>query len=389
VVILTFADHYLPGYKAGGAIRTLANVVDRLGSEFDFKIVTSDRDFADLEPYTGVHSTNWTRVEKAEVFYLSPDRRSICALRTLIRSTKHQALYLNSFFSFTFATKPLLLRRLGLISAVPVILAPRGELSAGAMALKATKKRIFLILAKMLRLHRGVIWQASSQYEAADIRRKFGNRVQIVVAQDLPPLGRQPEVLDGRRSKQPGHLKLLFLSRISRKKNLHGALRMLGRLKGNVEFSLYGPVEDRRYWLECRELMGSLPPNIRVQYRGAVLHQDVPKIMGEHQFLFLPSLGENFGHVILEALLAGCPVLLSDQTFWRDLEAKGVGWDLPLDASERFEAVLQRMLMMNNEEYQLWSSRARDFAVSTSRDAAALEQNRALFKRAVRRWDPA
>jgi hypothetical protein len=32
--IMTFVGSYLPGYKAGGPIRTLANIVDRLGDEF-------------------------------------------------------------------------------------------------------------------------------------------------------------------------------------------------------------------------------------------------------------------------------------------------------------------------------------------------------------------
>jgi|LSQX01.3.fsa_nt_gb hypothetical protein len=34
-------DHYLPGYKAG-PIRTIANLLERLGDEFE---ITSDRDF--------------------------------------------------------------------------------------------------------------------------------------------------------------------------------------------------------------------------------------------------------------------------------------------------------------------------------------------------------
>ena len=57
--------------------------------------------------------------------------------------------------------------------------------------------------------------------------------------------------------------------------------------------------------------------------------------------LFLPTAGENFGHAIQEALAAGCPVLISDRTRWRDLAPKGVGWDLPLSAPDRFVAVLR------------------------------------------------
>ena len=49
--ILTFIGWYLPGYRGGGPTRTLANMVDRLGDEFEFKIVTSDRDSKDTKSY--------------------------------------------------------------------------------------------------------------------------------------------------------------------------------------------------------------------------------------------------------------------------------------------------------------------------------------------------
>ena len=49
--ILTFVDYYLPGYKAGGPIRTIANMVSQLGGEFEFLIVTRERDFLDTVPY--------------------------------------------------------------------------------------------------------------------------------------------------------------------------------------------------------------------------------------------------------------------------------------------------------------------------------------------------
>jgi len=42
--VLAFTACYLPGYKGGGPIRSVANIVDRLGEEFSFRIFTGDRD---------------------------------------------------------------------------------------------------------------------------------------------------------------------------------------------------------------------------------------------------------------------------------------------------------------------------------------------------------
>jgi len=48
--ILILTDYYLPGYKGGGPMRTLSTMVDRLGDEYRFRVLTRDRDLGDTEP---------------------------------------------------------------------------------------------------------------------------------------------------------------------------------------------------------------------------------------------------------------------------------------------------------------------------------------------------
>ncbi len=70
--ILVALDCYLPGVRAGGPIRSIANLVDRLGDEYGFCIVTSDRDLRDTLPYPGLRVDQWKKVGKAQVLYLQP-----------------------------------------------------------------------------------------------------------------------------------------------------------------------------------------------------------------------------------------------------------------------------------------------------------------------------
>ena len=380
--ILIFSGWYLPGYRGGGPIRTLANMVDRLGDEFEFKIVTADRDSQDTKHYPGVVIDGWNNVGKAKVFYMSPDKRSLWDIRKIFWSTEYNVLYLNSFFSY-FTIKPLLLRRLQLIPSCPLLIAPRGEFSPCAFGYRRVKKLVYTMISKVFGFYQGATLQASSKYEESDIRHWFGSNTKVVIAPDLPPLSYASKSLTLEREKIKNCLKIIFLSRISLMKNLYGVLEILSGLKEKIQFNIFGPMEDKEYWIRCQKIISNLPENIGVQYHGNIPHEWVVDVMGEHDLFFLPTLGENFGHVILEALCAGCPVLISDRTPWRGLEAKGVGWDLPLDRPELFRGVIQMCFGMDSIKYKELSNRAQEYGFQAVKDGGAVKRNRLLFQYAI------
>jgi glycosyltransferase involved in cell wall biosynthesis len=380
-VILTCCDYYVPGYKAGGPIRTIAGLVERLGDQFRFELLTRDRDLGDGSSYTGLPIARWSAVGKARVCYLPPACLSLRALRRAMRAAPHHALYLNSVCSVPFFLRPLILRRLGLVPRRPLIVAPRGELAPGALALRYTVKRIYLILVKLFGLCRGATWHASSPHEASDIRRIFGRQARIVVASDLAPAYSKGPTT--RHDKVRGHLRLLFLARISRMKNLNGALRILRAVEGSVVFDIYGPIEDRAYWAKCQKSISTLPVNVKVRYRGMIPPTEVPKVLAEHDLLLLPTLGENFGHVVVEALANGCPVLISDRTRWRNLSTAGVGWDVSLDYPGGFREAIEECCAMENATWREMSQRARRYGIACLSDDEAIDQNRALFRLAL------
>jgi glycosyltransferase involved in cell wall biosynthesis len=165
-------------------------------------------------------------------------------------------------------------------------------------------------------------------------------------------------------------------------KNLAGALRMLEGLSGDVSFDIYGPKEDVEYWDECQGLIAALPPNIRVRYEGEIEHERVADVLAEYDLFLFPTLGENYGHVISEALASGCPVVISDQTPWRNLEAEGIGWDIPLNEPERFRSVLQLCVDGGNEWFTALSKRAMDYAAQRASNPETINANRRLFEMA-------
>lgn len=377
---LTLCDYYLPGYRAGGAVRTIANMVEQLSDAIDFSIITRDHDLANAIPYENVRVDQWNAIEPASVFYLSSGWRSVLRLRRLMSDTPCDVIYLTSLFSPRFAVLPLLMRRLGFVPQRPLVLAPRGELSLGALAIKSPKKRFYLRVARMLGVLSGVQWQASNTLEQEDIRRWFPN-ARIWVAEDIP--GKAPAPLNAREMKCPGQLNIVFLSRISRKKNLDGALRMLAGVRGDIRFDIYGPKEDAAYWKECEALIERLPGNIEARYKGTLNHEETHRVFSRAHLFLLPTHGENYGHVIRESLVAGCPVLVSDQTPWRNLRRLGVGWDLPLTRPKAFGDTLQHCVDLDEDAFMRLSSAARKYGVTRGVDDDVRKANTLLFSQAL------
>jgi glycosyltransferase involved in cell wall biosynthesis len=385
LVILTFADYYLPGYRAGGPIRTLANMVARLSDRYRFLLVARDRDFGDEYGYPGIVSDRWTDQGTARVLYCSPDGLQPVRLARLLRHVNFDVLYLNSVFSPRFTILPLLLMRCGILPPKPVVLAPRGEFSPSALRLKAWKKRPYMAAARVVRLYDRILWHASTEDEVEVIRRHAPVDEAMGRILIAPNLSAEPAVSlrTASPTKRVGHADLVFLSRVCRMKNLDGVLRILKGVRGSVTFHIYGPLEDARYWAECEKAIAELPPRVQVHYHGPVPPSKVCTVLAGHQFFFLPTWGENFGHVILEALSAGLPLILSDQTPWQNLQAQGIGWDLPVASQDAFRAVIECCVAMDDHEYRSLSRAARRYAEDYLADPRGLDANRRLFWEAL------
>jgi glycosyltransferase involved in cell wall biosynthesis len=394
--ILVTADWYLPGFKAGGPIRSLSSLATVLGNDIKFDLVTRDRDLGDSAPYSGVPCNQWVTRPECRVNYRSPRGLHLLPIWRFLAKQQVDVLYVNSLFSRPFSMWPLLAARLGLLPKSAIILAPRGELSPGALSLKRARKRIYLLFARACGLYRDVTWHASTEFEAADIRRVFGveneNHRAIVVASDTMPIivcGNLHEEgeLNGRVAppKAPGYLSCVFLSRVSPMKNLEGALSILRELQGRVDFHVYGPAADEPYIEKCRAIAATLPSHIKVFFRGPVAPDDVPQALRMHHLFFLPTLGENYGHAIVEAMNAGLPVLISNCTPWRGLAARSAGADFPLEDRAAFIQYLQEMVWMDSSRYTPLAEGARVLGREISDQEMVIGKYQELFAAAAAR----
>lgn len=372
----------MPGFKAGGIIRSVENTINHLHEEFDFFVVTRDRDLGDGAPYPGIVTNQWQQVGNAKVYYLHSNSETLRHIRHILNTIPHDSLYLNSCFDY-LTISVLVNLRMQKTNNIPVVLTPRGEFAWASLRQKYIKKYSFILLAKIFGLYRDVIWHASSKFEANDILDVMKIDADMIrIAFDFPT--KQDDSIISRQNCRElsgeEQLRIVFLSRISPEKNLDYALRLLGAVTAKVKFDIYGTIENEVYWKECQQLISELPANIKVHYGGSVQHCEVIPTLGRYDLFLFPSGGEAYGHVIAESLISGTQVLISTNTPWRNLAEQGLGWDIDLEDDKAFVSVIEDLASLSDEDF--FSSRT---LIKTKIDKILLNPevmaaNRELFR---------
>jgi len=374
--ILVFTDWFLPGFKAGGPIRSLVNLTTTL--QHDFYIVTRNTDHDSDEPYAGITPHQWIKHEEhVHVFYLTETSIDADVIRTLLTESSYDFIYLNSLFSPKFTLLPMrIAARLGMQNRI--ILAPRGMLKPAALSIKSRKKKIFLFVSRFLGWFSGIRWHATNEEEAQEIRSHYGSNAHLRIAPNLATVISEPLPP---AQKEQGQLVLVSIARISPEKGILEALEFLqhAQLKGNIRCTFFGTQQNTEYLQRCKEVAAHIP-GADIRFPGEISPENIATALRDAHFFYLPTLGENFGHAIAEALQYGKPVIISDRTPWRNLVAAGAGWDLPLHAPS-FAPVLSNCLAMDHATYLRLSTSAAVFGKSQAQDPATVDLNYHLFEK--------
>ena len=373
--IVVSSDWFPPAYRAGGPIRSAFNLCALLSEHHDVWVVTGSHDLG-VEKALEVAKDRWNTIQindaSIQVRYCSPGSLDRRLWSRLLDEISPDVIHLNSMFSKDYTLIPLRIARSQKL--LRVVLAPRGMLGEAALSIKPLKKRIFLSVARMMDLFRGVTWHASTAKEASEVRTHFIS-ADVHVAQNLPATS--PAEAPNRPT---DHWKIVVIGRIHRVKNLDFGLKALLKASSNrsVELDFIGPPEDEDYQKELADLAAA-QDGIKVRFLGGISPTELPKHFHAAHFLMSSTTQENFGHSIVEAWAHGCPVLISDRTPWLQLQEKGIGWDWPLEA-EAWQRGLSNALAMNADEWEIMSAKSREFFKTEVRNDNAEKANLKLFR---------
>lgn len=375
--ILIFIPHFRPGYKAGGPIKSIDNLATYLsGKGVKVRIVCLNEDI-DGEIYKDVviGAFSYFR-DNVEVLYVNRRNVTFSFIREFLVKDLYNYIYITGFFDSVFSIKVQLMSHLGAVDNQKLIFAPRGELYPGALAIKKVKKYIFLYLSKFLSSK--LIFHATSEEEQDCINAVFPG-ADIRCAPNIPDL---KENVDTKSSYNNNNISFIFLSRISEKKNLQLAIEMVLDANFGCSLDICGPIEDQGYFDRC---MGQVVSHVnahRILYKGNILPSKVNKTLRNYDFLLLPTFGENYGHVIAEALSASLPVIIGPATPWtKYIEKFHCGCILDLGDPGASKNVMQFIGNLDEGTVQIM----RDNAYAAYMDSIKSNDYSLYFKKLFRR----
>ena len=350
--VLILASLYEPAHLGGGPIQTLKALVEAAPERFKIKVICKNHDLGSTAPLVNKPNT-WLPLNKIQVNYTEGGLGNLISAFKSARNP--DILYLNSLFNSYFSILPMMLWRIGFWQGTSVLVAPRGELDPGALALKARKKRIFLKIFKLLRFPQAFIWHASSEMEAKYIRDSLGENLRIVIRENETSL---PLLATEREPRKQGPLRLIFASRLAEKKGLHTLLTSLQAIKEPIQLDIVGAFEDQEYEKKCRDLATSLPGNIKLTFHGGVRRENLLEKFHEADLFTFPTAAENFGHAIAESLSQSCPVMCSTNTPWSKILNEGGGIVVRSTNPEHWAEALHTFLRKGTTHWEGSSHRA-------------------------------
>lgn len=301
-------------------------------------------------------------------FHCSPFRRykfSIELLRWLLaNSAKFDLAHIHALFS-PISTAAATVSR---YKNLPYILRPLGTLDPADLRKKKQLKKLYAALWERHNLAGAAAIHFTSNQEAK-VSERFGTQTKdlVIPLGVLPPLARkEPEKVRAEFLIPDDRVLVLFMSRIDPKKGLDlliPALEKLLKEHNNFHFVLAGTnPQDPNYEKQIQQQIEDSTLASRTTITGFVTGEIKAALLQEADLFILPSYYENFGIAVAEAMVAGTPVVISDQVhIWQDVKDAEAGWvcacDLDALATTLSEA------LRDTEELRRRGKNAQDYAL--------------------------
>jgi glycosyltransferase involved in cell wall biosynthesis len=239
--------------------------------------------------------------------------------------------HIHALFSPVSSTAAWVARR----QQLPYILRPLGTLDPADLQKKRQLKQLYAQV-----LERPNLTGAAALHFTSDQEAKISERFGTINHDWVIPLGvTLPEPSTGDIKAKlgiPSHTPtVLFLSRFDRKKGLDLLIPALERLPECHFILAGGNPQDSAYETEIRQRIAQSNLRDRTTVTGFITGSDKTALLQAADLFVLPSYYENFGIAVAEAMMAGTPVVISDQVhIWQEIHQSESGWITTCDEED-------------------------------------------------------
>lgn len=322
--VIQITPAYKPAYIYGGPTVSVALLCEGLVKlKVNVIVYTTtangEEDFATDEGITQVEDVDviyFKRLWKGQLHL------SISLLKALfLKTSTRDIFHVHSWWNATAILSTLI----GIIRRNKIVLSPRGMLTKYSLTNRQMLlKKVFHALLGNWILNQCLI-HVTSEKEKQDVL-DFISHKRIIV---IPNIADNTFLTNSNRifkKEVPCDFKLLFLSRIEKKKGIETLLLALAKLKISWHLTIAGS-GNHKYIQYLKSEVTRLKLQEKVNWIGFVNAKDKVKVLIDHDLLVLFSYNENFANVVIESLSSGLPVALSDSVGLADFVTEfGLGW---------------------------------------------------------------
>ncbi|RYE50117.1 MAG: glycosyltransferase [Sphingobacteriales bacterium] len=322
--ILFISPSYKPADVYGGPTVSVSELAEALAAAGHLVTIytTTANGKKELEVETGVP----VLLNGVTVFYFKRQTGdhthvSIGLWKKLLKTaTLFDVIHLQSWWSVLILMAAVICRKKG----CKYIISPRGMLSGysfgqqHSMPKKIIHKTIGLGLLRRSHLHATTLLEWNDCLRVNDSWRGF----------ILPNLVRFPVTLNKKKlsEEKSGCLVFGYLSRIDPKKGIELFLQALSKVNFAYRFQIAGEGEEA-YVMSLKQLISQLGIEANIEWCGWKKGEEKFDFLESVDVFVLTSYNENFANSVVESLVMGTPVLLSNEVGLADyVQQNKMGW---------------------------------------------------------------
>lgn len=239
---------------------------------------------------------------------------------------------------------------------IPYVINPRGDTEVARInydKLKKLKKQIVWNLWSKKIVDNAACIIATSEQERESIRI-LGSKVPVAIIPNGIEFDAFPkEVVHNHGEKKI----LLFLSRVNPIKGIELLIEAWSKLPVQLssewELHIAGNSDPKEYIHTLEDKVKNMNLANSIKFVGSITGEAKMRKYQDSNLFILPTLNENFGNVVAEAMMCECPVITTTNAPWRCLTEYECGWWIDLSVENLVKSMTEAMSLSDDERHEL------------------------------------